>query len=119
VAVWRKRADRLSCKLVVAVLADAHEHPIVPCRRQYLWPLIRRFIFAVANTRLIVSGNRVSLTYSGRASPRRVALARLCPINSLFAPGDPGAAPGISVTETRFQDTRDPSRSPADRPPSP
>jgi hypothetical protein len=32
---------------VVAVLADAHEHPIVPRRRQYLWCAHRTIIFAV------------------------------------------------------------------------
>jgi hypothetical protein len=37
-------------------------------------------------------------------------IARLCPINSRFAPCDPGAAPGIFVTESL---TRDTSRQPA------
>src|SRR5687767_3534983 len=69
----------------------------------------------------LVSWNRSSLTYSRRGIPlptptrwetrvggpglAALLIAHLCPINSLFAPCDPGAAPGIFVTELRFQDT--------------
>src|SRR4029450_13565648 len=43
-------------------------------------------------------------------APRLAALliAHLCPISSIFAPCDPGAAPGIFVTESLIRDTRRP-----------
>src|SRR6187431_1023715 len=61
---------------------------------------------------------RVRVTASGRSRLNQYRLpggasclaalliAHLCPISSLFAPCDPGAAPRISVTELRFHDTR-------------
>src|SRR5688572_5529385 len=71
----------------------------------------------------LVSWNRSSLTYSRRGIPlptparwetrvggpgsRGVAHRSFMPNKlALLAPCDPGAAPGIFVTELRFQDTR-------------
>src|SRR5205085_9638179 len=55
---------------------------------------------------LPVSRIRCPLTYSRRSiPPRGVAHRSLGPISSLFAPCDPGAAPGISVTESLIRDT--------------
>jgi hypothetical protein len=47
-AVRRERADRLPRKLVVAVLAGAHEQSILPCRRQCCWLRHRTIIFAAS-----------------------------------------------------------------------
>src|SRR4051794_33467983 len=47
-----------------------------------------------------------SPTYSGRGIRLATLLiAHLCPIDSLFAPRDPGAAPRIFVTESLTRDT--------------
>ena len=61
-AVRRERADRLPCKLVAAVLARAHEHPVIPCRHQCLWQPHRTMIFTWMLQRLANAGRLSAVT---------------------------------------------------------
>src|SRR6478752_6911918 len=67
----------------------------------------RHECYAVAS---VPSQRFADIFLAGHPASRRCSSRHLCPINSLFAPCDPGAAPRIFVSESVTRDTRSPWR---------